>query len=186
MAGICVTVDTSRMLDSAAFARVYKGVEYLYYALLYSTDPAYRDSGKEWTAWVEMGFNKAIRDAPPETRDQDRLAVTVRSVFKTFEVRVSSSNEQVLEKLQGLIQDIESLRPSVQGLDQANKAKELLSSKVISGKLLEPMASSFQRHKLPQADADALLKTIERTLLAFCYRDISSVTVAPAKATARA
>ena len=103
MAVLRMKVTTATMPPSPEFFAVVKAVERFYYALLASTEAAYSGRPEPWWSWVEQGFSAAIRQAPPETRERDALATSVRSDGKVIEVTAVSINDELLEEVGGLL-----------------------------------------------------------------------------------
>src|SRR5215471_13878691 len=109
------------MLISTQFFRFCKGLEHFYYAMLFAADP-YAAGPAPWLSWLQIGFNVGAREAPPAAAPGDALRVDTRP-GRTFEFRAASGNRQVLEKLRGLMVELDRVRASLGAKTEAERLK---------------------------------------------------------------
>jgi hypothetical protein len=157
--------------------RFNKGVEHLYYALLYSTDPAYQDNAEVWRSWLDIGFHLAVKVTPRGTRPQDALHVRYVSNGKAPEFHGAGGNPEVLKRLQQLIQDVDSLRATLAGMDADRKAQALVENPQVNTQLIAPLTASLNKAKLRPDEIDQFMSMIKRGLLALTHDDVTHATV---------
>src|SRR5215211_2197210 len=110
MSTLKVTVTTKTMPHTSEFFAVVKAVEHFYYALLFSTDPAYAGREDPWVSWVEQGFSAAIRQAPPATAESHELTTSVRSDGKIIGITASSLHSEVLDQVAAVLSAVDEHR----------------------------------------------------------------------------
>jgi hypothetical protein len=181
MTTLNMTVTTQKMPHTSEFFAVVKAVEHFYYALLFSTDASYAGRTEPWTSWIEQGFSAAIRQAPPETGEMDKLTTSVRSDGKLIEMTASSLNGEVLDKLARLLAAVDSHRVST-GSAGANDAP---ASKDIQEQLLVPVSEALRKSGLDSRDSNAITEVLQKGLRALTYRDVDSIKVSAGMAVAR-
>src|SRR5215469_729352 len=119
---LSVTFDAKRMPHTTEFLRITRSPERLYYLLLFSGDSA---GANGWSSWVNVGFNLAVKEAPPGTAKSDRVKVTTYPDPRHFAVELQGGNGQVIAELKGLLMQIESERGYLSGKDASTRSKEL-------------------------------------------------------------
>src|SRR5262249_25523073 len=124
--------------------------------------------------WVEQGFSAAIREAPPGTARADRLATSIRSDGKLIEVKVSSEKGDLMNRLAGLLAEVESLRLASEGTT-AGKGAEF--SAKLRAQLIDPVAGALKAGNVPPHAVSALNTALQKGLAALTYGDISSIEV---------
>jgi hypothetical protein len=172
MATLTVTLNAERMPNSTQLFRQAKAVEHLYYANLYRTAP-YSGSPDAWLAWLQMGFAAGLKE-PPASRREDRLHRTVRSEGKLTEICVSTSNEEALRTLFGLLRDLEDLRPSVAGKSDAERVKALEASNPIQTELVKPLVDALRHAALRKAEVENFAEMVDVALASLTDNEIVS------------
>ena len=175
MATLGVVVNHKRAPITTQQTRLVKGVEQFYYALLFSSSPSYANRADAWRSWLSIGFHVATKVPPPGTAESDRVTMTVRSNGKAPEINGSSSNREALQKLQKLLQDIDALRGSVAGKDEASRAEALLGNTQVAQQLVKPVIDALNRSALRQDEIDSYMGMIRRGLLALTHDEITSI-----------
>lgn len=155
--------------------RISKAVEQFYYLTLFSTTKTY-DSPEVWRDWLEMGFNVAIKEAPPGTAANDKVKITVHPPMTAPEIFVEGSNQTALQRLRQLLENIEAVRPSLTGKSEDVRAETLIKGAV--GKTLaQPVVDALLRHGFRPDEVDSYLTMIRRGLLALTHDEVQSVKV---------
>jgi hypothetical protein len=175
MATLTVTLNAERMPNSTQLFRQAKAVEHLYYANLYRTAP-YSGSPDSWLAWLQMGFAAGLKE-PPASRREDRLHRTVRSEGRLTEICVSTSNEEALRTLAGLLRDLEGLRPSVAGKSDAERAKALEATNPIQTELVKPLLDALRHAELRKIEVENFTEMVDVALAALTDNEIVSADI---------
>ena len=162
------------MLISTQLLRFRKAVENLYYALLFSSE-AYTGANP-WDSWAEMGFNIAIRSAPPAAKESDRLTVDT-APGRTFEITASNSNRVALTRLSDLLQEIERARTKPGSAGGEARVEALLDNSGIQSRLVRPVRESLEHQAASSQAADAIWSTLRRGLSALTNSQIKSIRV---------
>ena len=176
MSELIITVNCKSMLISTAFFRFCKGVEHCYYALLFTSEPYSRAGAKPWLSWLEIGFHLATREAPPDAALADRLSLDTRP-GRHFEVRGSTSNTAVLERLAHLLHELDRVRGGL-GADDRSRLAGIVADAKIEAMLLAPLGNSLTRNAIGSQGSQACFNAIQRGLLAICHPQISSIETA--------
>jgi hypothetical protein len=172
MAVLRLKVDTKKMPHTSEFFGVVKAVEHFYYALLFSTDASYKGRAEPWVSWVEQGFSAAIREAPPDTGETDRLTTSVHSDGKIIEMTASSSNGDVLDKVARLLAAVDAQRVATAGQIQ-NGAP----SGDVQEQLFGPVSAELQASGVDRRVSGAITAALSTGVRALTYRDIESIDV---------
>ncbi|MSQ61050.1 MAG: hypothetical protein EXR43_00445 [Dehalococcoidia bacterium] len=157
--------------------RLSRGIEELYYALLYTGRPAYQNRPQAWSAWLEMGFHIALKSPPPETADSDAAIVSVRSAGKSPEYSLASADGETLQKLETLLKRIDSLRGPVAGRHDDTKAEAVIGEAEVSRQLIKPLTDCLKSNGLRQGEIDSFMFMVRRALLALTHDDITSIQI---------
>jgi hypothetical protein len=174
---LAVIVSHRRTPISTQQIRLAKGVEQLYYVLLFTGDPSY-DRDEIWRDWLAMGFHVAIKSPPPGTARADRLKLDVRSAAKAPEIYASSDNAGSLRRLQALLEQIERLRASLAGAAVPEKTQAILDDAAIEEQLAGPLRDSLERHGMGAGEFDRYTAMLLRGLLALTDDDVVSIRLA--------
>ena len=175
MATLTVTLNAERMPNSTQLFRQAKAVEHLYYANLYRTPP-YSGSPDAWLAWLQMGFAAGLKE-PPASRREDRLHRIVRSEGRLTEICVSTSNEEALRTLGGLLRDLEGLRPSVAGKSDAERVKALEATNPIQTELVNPLLDALRHAELRKTEVENFTEMVDVALAALTDNEIVSADI---------
>lgn len=174
MPELIITVNCESMLISTGFFRFCKAVEHFYYVLLFTSGPYVGAGAQPWLSWLEIGFHLAAREAPPAARDADRLHVDARP-GRTFEIKASSANVKVLEKLRELIRELDRVRKSLGAGNQKDRLQAIVNDQTIGAALLTPLKISLTRNAIGADAVNAFSGMIHRGLLAVCDKQITSI-----------
>jgi len=167
---IRLTVIMSRMPHTTEFFRVVKSLEHMYYALLFATETPYAERPRRWRHWIDQGFSAAIRSAPPDVEEQDRIRTTVHSDKRLVEVVGFSENGTVLAKVAHVLSLIDAQRRS-------SSATQVEPSDEIVAALFHPVQESLAASALESTDAAAVLNVLNRGVKSLLYPDITSINV---------
>ena len=157
--------------------RFTRGVEHLYYALLFSISPAYKSRPEIWRSWLSMGFHVAVKVPPPGTAEQDKLRVDVASRGKAPEFYGETGNQHVLQTLQSLLQEIDGIRKAVQGQDEASREHMLMEQSPVTAQLVNPLLASLKQAELRPEEIKQYLVMVGRALLALTHEDVTQMTL---------
>ena len=157
--------------------RLSKGIEDFYYVLLYTGHPVYQKRPEAWLAWLEMGFHIALKSPPPETADSDVAIVSSRSNGKSPEYSVASTDGETLQRLQTLLQHIDSLRGTVAGKHEDTKAEAVIGDAQVSRQLIKPLTDALNSNGLRAGEIESFMTMVRRTLLALTHDDITAIQI---------
>jgi hypothetical protein len=172
-----ITVKCESMLISTAFFRFCKGVEHCYYALLFSAEPYNRSGAGPWLSWLEIGFHLAQRQPPPGAAEADRLLLDARP-GRNFEVTVSTANAGPLERLEGLLHELDRVRRELGAADNSDRLARIVADRKIDAMLLAPLSNALKGNAIAPERTEAFSKMIHRGLLAMCDRQIIAIETA--------
>lgn len=125
-----VTVRTSRMPHGSEFKRIHKAVEHLYYLVLFSQVPEYKDRKDTWQSWLETGTDLGVREAPRGVARQDRYVESIYSGPREIRIK-ARGNAQALEQLSELVQNVRAAEQQLQG-SVSGRFAELLAQSATS------------------------------------------------------
>jgi hypothetical protein len=177
VAELRIVVRSSRMPHTSQLWRVHRGIEELYYALLFARSGRYPDAHGAWRTWSEMGSSVGLREAPPAARREDRPVMSLRSDGKTVTVTASGGDPATVEQLARVVRRIAELRPGISGATEVERAEQLLADDELAADFRTPVAESMRAAALPAEDAERLGAMIRRDLAALVYPDITAVDV---------
>ena len=177
MPSLNLAVNTSRMPFTTKFSQISRAPEHLYYALLFSTNPAYSKREDVWITWLEMGFNLAIRDAPPGAAPSDRIVRTVHHTPRRIEMSLEGGRRTEVAKLEGLLKTIEGLRKGISAKEPSARAKTLMANKEVNAALVAPVMAALKGAKLRPSEIELFESTIGQALYTLTDPDITSVEV---------
>lgn len=177
MATSCIIVNHKRAPIGTQQLRLSKGVEQCYYALLFSSSPSYKNRPGVWRAWLAMGLDIAVKAPPPGTADTDKITITVRSNGKAPEIYGASSNKEALQRLNRLLQDIDVLRGSVAGKNEAAKADVLLGNPKVAQQLVQPLTGCLKQSGLRPDEVESFRFMVRRGLLALTHDEVASIQI---------
>ena len=175
MATLSVSMDTKKVLFGTQMKRIQKGIEHLYYLLLFSTAPAYSKSADPWHLWYHQGTEQVVRVPPPGARQPDRYLDSLRYEARALHITALSSNKDTFAKLDTVLAEIDNLRLSLAGKPDADKLKDLLSSKRIAETLVAPVTEVIKRNGLPVEQGDTFLELMNKALLFLSDSDVVAV-----------
>ena len=175
MATSHVIVNHRRAPIGTQQLRLTKGVEQLYYVLLFTASPSYRARPEIWRSWLGMGLDISTKVPPPGTADADKITMTVRSDGKSPEIHGSSPNRTALQRLNSLLAEIDVLRGSVAGMGDAVRAKALLDNAKVAQQVVKPLTDSLKQCGLRQDEIEGYRLMVRRGLLALTHDDVSSM-----------
>ena len=179
MSTVNLTYDTKRMLYGTQLQRLYRGIEHLYYMLLFSKGPGYAGKVEPWISWAEIGLGYTIRSAPPGARESDRMLVTVWNPTHSRQVNItaSSSNEETTKELVELLNNVEKIRKSQSATTEDGRLEAVLKDPAISNMLVAPVERALALPGLRRTEVEAFRRTPGRAVLALTDTDITQGTV---------
>ena len=175
MAILRMKVTTATMPPSPEFFAVVKAVERFYYALLFSTDAAYSGRPEPWWSWVEQGFSAAIRQAPPETRERDALATSVRSDGKVIEVTAVSSMTNCSRKSGAFSPRLAPISWRTRATVRPRLPLDMAGSSVLRERLMAPVSAALASSGVDRRTSDRIMEMLFAAVRALKYRDIVSI-----------
>ena len=114
MAVLAVEITLPHVPITSLQKRMVKGVEQLYYAKLFLSNPAY-DQSSTWRDWLDQGFHVATYSPPPAAKSADRVRVRVKAPSPKPVFNLEGANTDALKDLDALLRAVDSARPSVAG-----------------------------------------------------------------------
>ena len=177
MSKLCVILSHNRAPVGTQQIRFTKGVEQLYYALLFATSPVYKDRPEIWKTWLDIGFHVAVRVPPPATAHDDKLHVAFVSNGKAPEFHGESSNEIVLEKLRGLVLAVEAFRRGARGHGNESRDEAIMGHGRVASDLVKPLLASLQKAALRSDEIEQYLYMVRRALSALTHDDVIETNV---------
>src|SRR6266581_4797106 len=114
MVKLRVVIEHRLMPTSMKYALIHKGLEQLYYSLLFSS-PGYKTSPQKWSQWLKMGFGVSIKEQPRAAARDDKLRFSTTSAGPKMELAITQGEDGVLEQLHRLLGELENLRKNVAG-----------------------------------------------------------------------
>lgn len=177
MATLKVIVNHKRAPIGTQQLRLSRGVEQVYYALLFSGSPSYKDRSDVWRSWLKIGFHVAVKVPPPGTAESDKAVQNTVSNGKAPEVHILSSNKETLERLQSVLLDIDGMRDAVAGKEEASKAALLLESSGVARQLVEPVLAAVNRAGLRPDEVEEYMSMVRRAVLALTHDDVTSILI---------
>ena len=175
MPSLELVINSRRMPYSTLFSRWMKAPEHLYYLLLFSTNHSYANSADAWRSWLQVGFNLAVKDAPPAAAKPHRIRVTVGHQWRRIEISIDGGDRKTLADLEHLLQTIEKLRPSVTGREDTERATTLMADKEINAQLMSPLKQTFKACSLRVDEVEALRRPLAQALYALTDDYITSL-----------
>jgi hypothetical protein len=161
------------MPHSTQIAKLRKGIEDFYYAILLTTEKRYIGRDEIWRSWMDMGFSLGLLEPPAEVADEDRIKTSIYSDGKRLVLSISGGDQKVQTVVTDLLCHIEELRPNIRG-DDSQRADLLAADLKVDGKLLRPVAQALEACQLPPADGQLLLNSLRRGLVALVHPQILS------------
>jgi hypothetical protein len=126
-----ITVRTSRMPHGSEFKRIHKAVEHLYYLVLFTSVPEYTGRTDTWDAWLQVGTDLGVREAPKVVAPADRYVDSIYS--GTREIRITAQgNAQALARLEDLVQSPATIEAQFEAASLPPRFRELLRQSVAS------------------------------------------------------
>jgi hypothetical protein len=176
MAVLRMRVTTARMPPTPEFFAVVKAVERFYYALLFSTHVEYSGRPEPWRSWVEQGFSVAIRQPPPQTREPDALATSVRSDRKVIELTAVSFHDRLLAKVGDLLAAVSADQLAHPGDGPGRRPPpDVGVSSELRERLIEPVAAALRSSGVDKRTSDRIMDMLLAAIRALQYRDIVSI-----------
>ena len=176
MAALDLVVTCREMLISTQLFRFRKAVEDFYYALLFCSAPYANGAENPWQSWLKLGFNVAVRIAPPLARNEDQLTVDI-APGKTFSIKVSGSNRNALSNLRDLLGSVDAARKTIGGTNPQQRLQAIRANREIEQRLLSRMRNSLESNAISPEGIDSFIAMIDRGLLALTDQNITSVAV---------
>lgn len=174
MAQLHIEVRSPVMPLSTEFVRFCKTVEQFYYVLVIAADADLERAARAWRGWLSVGFNPAVRLAPPVEADS-RIKVDSRPGVGGFEVTVSGRNRAALGRLRNLLNDIDAARSSSNSASDEARCGSLAELQSVRRDLVEPLKESLARCQIPSGAAQALMEMIHRGLLTIAAPDLTAL-----------
>ena len=175
--GLRVTVNHELAPISSQLLRLSKATEQLYYTLLYTGKPAYKNKGEAWRKWHAIGFHMAVKSPPPATADSDKIKVSLRSDGKAQEITVENGDRAVVAKLETLIRDLDTARKGLAGKDDASKAETMLANQAIAEQVVKPLMDALKSNALRDDEIEAYMNMLRRGLLAFSHDLVTTIQI---------
>lgn len=172
MTTLNMKVTTRKMPHTSEFFAIGKAVEHFYYSLLF-TSPAYSGDADRWSTWREMGFSNAIKDAPPNSKEADRLTRRVFSDGKLIDITVTAANGETMRRLVQVLTDISSVRAATSGQGTGAGANELANK--VEGQLVTPVSASLKSAGMDDDEVASFKEMLQRGLEALTYKDITAI-----------
>jgi hypothetical protein len=169
-----IKVSSRAMPISTEFVRFCKGLEQFYYVMALAAEPDTQKAAAAWNAWLAAGLNPAVRIAPP-LDPADRIKVDSRPGVGGFEVMVSGANRGAIDRLQTLIEDLETARKALAGGGDDRRLASIAENRAVTQCLLQPLKSSLTRSQIPPGGVDSFIAMIYRGLAAIIAREITSI-----------
>jgi hypothetical protein len=166
-------IETVRMPHSTQIAKLRKGLEDFYYAILLTTEKRYVGRGETWRSWVSMGFSLGLLDPPEGVADEDRIKTSICSDGKRLVLSTAGGDQTIQTVVTDLLCHIEELRPNIRG-DDSQRADLLAADPKIDRTLLRPVALAVEACQLPPAATQLLLNSLRRGLVALTHPEILS------------
>ena len=96
MVKLRVVIEHRLMPTSMKYALIHKGLEQLYYSLLFSS-PGYKTSPQKWSQWLKMGFGVSIKEQPRAAARDDKLRFSTTSDGPKMELAITQGEDGVLK-----------------------------------------------------------------------------------------
>jgi len=164
MAKMNISLQHNTMLTTSKVEMIDKGIEQLYYSLLFST-PAYNTRRDKWTQWLKMGFEVAVREQPRASTALDQLRIETFSDGHKTVISLVNGNDQVLKQYQQLLSEIEGARKSKKDPTASLEAAMSLTS--VRDKLIKPMSDSMSRDGLQSEEVADFLEHAQEAISTF-------------------
>ena len=177
MATLKVIVNHKRAPVGTQQIRLTRGVEQLYYALLFSGSPPYKDRSDVWRSWLKIGFHVAVKVPPPGAAESDKAVQNSISNGKAPEVHILSSNMKTLERLQSVLLDVDGMRNAVAGKEEASKTAVLLEGSQVAQQLVKPLLAAVNQAGLHPDEVEEYMYMARRALLALTHDDVTSIQI---------
>jgi hypothetical protein len=142
-----------------------KAPEHLYYFLLLSTHPSYKGKAEAWRSWLQMGFSVELRDGPPAAREH-KLVSTIYHTPRRIEMTFDAVDPSTMVNLERLIRTLNSLRASVNSLEDEVRGEGLSSHPEIHKQLLAPLNEALAACGLLDSERAALMAPLKQALAA--------------------
>jgi hypothetical protein len=153
--------------------RMVKGVEQIYYAKLFLSNPAY-DQASTWRGWLDQGFHVATYSPPPAASSADRVRVRVKAPSPKPVFSLEGTNTDALKDLDALLQAIDATRPALAGGGEQARNKALHDGEV-NRLLTAPLAETLERYGFTGNEIDAYHTMLERGFNALTDDNIQSI-----------
>lgn len=174
MATMTVSMDTRRVLLGTSMRRIQKGIEHLYYLVLFSRDSAYAGKAEAWRAWLRQGLNMNVRAAPPKARDEDRYIESISYGSRSLDIRANAGNQDALARVQAIMEEIERMRSTLTGKSDEEKATTLLTNERIATTVVGPVEDAIKRAGLLPDEAAAFINLLRRALVFLVDDDVTT------------
>jgi hypothetical protein len=169
--------DTVRMPHTTQFRRIERGVEELYYDLLFTSKTAYQDRPDVWASWVEMGFGVGLQEGPPGADRDDRIQISMRTQGKRMTLTASGGDDETRSQLSALLAHIETLRGALRGRDDSQRADHVVADERVAAQLVTPVTTAIGQAGLSPADQQLLITALRRNLAALTHPELGTVTL---------
>jgi hypothetical protein len=153
--------------------RMVKGVEQLYYAKLFLSNPAY-DQASTWRGWLDQGFHVATYSPPPAASRADRVRVRVKAPSPRPVFSLEGANTDALKDLDALLHAIDAARPSLAGGGEEARNQALHDGEV-NRLITAPLAETLQRQGFTAGEIDAYRTMLERGFDALTDDKVQSI-----------
>ena len=173
MAKSQIVLDHQRTMTSARVFQVLKGVEALYYSLLFIR-PEYAGVTDKWLYWLSMGFDVDVKEQPRAAKPEDRTRINLAADAKRTELALEAGNDAVLRQLEQLLQEIDKVRTGAQDKAERDRWDAIMASPV-QKQLLEPMVESMKKEGLQPREIDKFLDFLQTTIGCFTEDNLVSV-----------
>jgi hypothetical protein len=143
---------------------------------LFSTYAEYSGRPEPWWSWVDQGFSVAIRQPPPETRERDALAASVRSDGKVIELTAVSFNDKLLAEVGDLVAAVSADRLDPGDAQDRRPPLDSGVSSELRGRVIEPVSAALRSSGVDERTSDRIMDMLRAAIRALQYRDIVSIT----------
>ena len=175
---LAIAIETRRMPNTTKFRRIVKAPENLYYFLLFSGNSRYQGSQETWQTWLDMGFNLAVRDAPPGAAREHHALFTVKPRPRVTEISVTGGEPKTMDGLDRLLRALEKRRPQVSSIQEpAARAKAAMGDKEIESQLLMPAMNALRAASLTPRVINGFIDPLDQAIAALTDDYITSVKI---------
>ena len=173
MVKMSILIEHKRMATSMKYSSIRKGLEHLYYSMLFASDK-YRADPRTWTQWLSMGFGVSVREQPRAASPRDKLVFDTASMGPKTEITVTEGNQNTLAQLHLLLDDLEGVRKTT--ADEGARWEACMSLPSVENSLLTPMTDSMNSVGLRPDEVTAFLDKASETITVLTEDNIETLT----------